>query len=85
WLYYDAKSMTSNEIFNKYKLNEALRSYTKEQNDRLFKVVFSSFGGSRCEEDEEAVRIIIDGALEKLCADRTAPDRVLDYLVKTLW
>ncbi|MGN1104894.1 MAG: TetR/AcrR family transcriptional regulator [Candidatus Coproplasma sp.] len=83
WIYYDAKLMTSSEIFNKYKLNAALESYTKEQNDRLFNAIYPALGcGPDC--DGEALRIIIDGTFEKLCTRRQGAEEVIDYLVKVL-
>ncbi|MGN0807047.1 MAG: TetR/AcrR family transcriptional regulator [Candidatus Coproplasma sp.] len=82
-LYFDAKQMTSGEIFNKYKLNEALRTYTQEQNDRLFKTVYSTLcDGAEC--DESTVRTIIDGTFEKLCSQKASAENVINYLVKAL-
>lgn len=84
-LYYDAKSMTSRDIFNKYKLNEALRSYTSKLNDELLEIIFSTLDDCRSEQDKATLRIIIDGAFEKLCNEKNAPDEVIRYLVKTIW
>lgn len=48
-LYFDAKAMTCSAVFNKYKLNEALYSYTAGQNDALwYKIlikIFECFAG----------------------------------------
>ncbi|MGN1061263.1 MAG: TetR/AcrR family transcriptional regulator [Candidatus Coproplasma sp.] len=84
-LYLDAKSMTGCDIFNKYKLNEALRSYTAKRNGELSDVIFSSFNGARSERDKAALRIIVDGAFEKLCNEKAAPDDVIKYLVNIIW
>ncbi|MGN0452215.1 MAG: TetR/AcrR family transcriptional regulator [Ruminococcus sp.] len=85
FLYFDAKSMTSCSIFNKYKLNETLCSYTAEQNDNLLGIIFASLGESVSEQDKISLRIIINGSFEKLCNERLNPDGVIDWLVNTLW
>ncbi|MGN0812649.1 MAG: TetR/AcrR family transcriptional regulator [Candidatus Coproplasma sp.] len=82
-LYFDAKLMTSGGIFNKYKLNGALRTYTQKQNDKLFKAIYPSLGGSS-ERDEAVLRIIIDGTFEKLCTQKLCAEEVINYLVKAL-
>ena len=84
-LYFDAKSMTSYDIFNKYKLNEALRSYTAEQNDNLLEIIFSSLDDGISEQDKMSLRIIVNGSFEKLCNEKIAPDGVIDRLVNMLW
>lgn len=84
-LYLDAKSMTCVDIFNKYKLNEVLRSYTAKESDELLKIVFSSLGDGAFNGDEESFGIILNGTFEKLCSEKIAPDGVLNRLVNILW
>lgn len=84
-LYFDAKSMTSRDIFNKYKLNEALYSYTAEQNDNLWETILSSLDDRVSEQDKGSLRIIVNGSFEKLCNEKIAPDGVIDRLVNILW
>lgn len=84
-IYFDAVSMTSCDIFNKYKLNETLFAYTAEQNDNLSEMIFLSLGDSISEHDKKSVRIIINGSFEKLCHEKTAPDGVIEMLVNMLW
>ena len=84
-LYFDAKSMTSCDIFNKYKLNEALCSYTAEQNDNLLEIIFSTLDEGLSEQDKASLRIIVNGSFEKLCNEKIAPDGVIDRLVNILW
>lgn len=84
-LYFDAKSMTSCDIFNKYKLNEALYSYTTEENDNLWKIILSSLEDGIAEQDKISLRIIVNGSFEKLCNEKIAPDGVIDRLVNILW
>lgn len=83
WQYFDAKQMTSSEIFNKYNLNSALRLFTEEQNEKLFKVIYTALGGSS-QRDEQTLRIIVDGAFEKLCKEKLSAEEVINYLVKAL-
>ena len=85
FLYFDAKSITSCEIFNKYKLNEALYAYTAEQNDALWKKISSSMHAVASEQDRISFRIIVDGCFEKLCNEKITPDGVIDRLVNILW
>lgn len=84
-LYFDAKSMTSCDIFNKYKLNETLSAYTAEQNDTLLDILFLSLGDGISEQDKSSIRIIINGSFEKLCHKKIAPEGVIDRLVNLLW
>lgn len=84
-LYFDAKSMTGCDIFNKYKLNEAVYKYTSEQNDSLLEIIFSSLDDGISEQDKASLRIIIDGSFEKLCHEKIAPDGVMKWLVNLLW
>lgn len=84
-LYFDAKSMTSCDIFNKYKLNEALYSYTTEQNDSLWEIIFSSLDNNISEQDKICLRIIVNGSFEKICNENLAPNGVINKLVNILW
>lgn len=84
-LYFDVKSMTSCDIFNKYKLNEALYSYTAEQNDNLWKIILSSIDEGISEQNKISLRIIVDGSFEKICNEKISPDGVIDRLVNILW
>lgn len=82
--YYDAKQISREEIFNKYKLNDAIRAYTAEQNDKLWAMVAGSVS---VPQKATAVRIIVDGAFEKLCrADDPAAhaEDVIERLVKLI-
>lgn len=84
-LYFDAKLMTGCDIFNKYKLNEALYSYTTEQNNNLWKIILSSLDDGISEQDEMSLSIIVNGSFEKLCNEKIAPDGVIERLVNILW
>lgn len=85
YLYFDTVLMTSCDIFNKYRLNETLYSYTAEQNNNLLDIIFSSSADSISPQDKISLRIIINGSLEKLCNEKIAPDGVIDRLVHMLW
>ncbi|MDD6995464.1 MAG: TetR/AcrR family transcriptional regulator [Candidatus Borkfalkiaceae bacterium] len=84
-LYFDAKSMTSRDIFNKYKLNEAISSFTATENERLLNIVFSSLNCAISQQDKTVLRIVINGSFEKLCNEKIAPERVINWLVNQLW
>lgn len=83
-LYYDAKIMTRGEIFNKYMLNQTLLAYTAERNHALWETLCTSFG-QRSPEELAALRIIVDGSLEKLCGSGAAAEPVIEKLVDFLW
>lgn len=82
-LYYDAKTMTGERIFNKYKLNGRLRAYAGEQIDSLWAIVSESFS-STAPEELGILRIIVDGSFEKLGGASTEADAVIERLVKLL-
>lgn len=84
-LYFDAKIMTSSNIFNKFKLNEAIYSYTAEQNDILLTTIFSSLDDGISERDKISLQIIVDSSFERLCNEKIAPDGVMEWLVNILW
>lgn len=83
-LYFDSKIMIRKDIFNKYKLNGKIYSYTAEQNDALWEMIAVSWGDSTSERDTGTLRIIIDGAFEKLCDSHIDPDAVIERLVQLL-
>lgn len=89
YIYFDSKRMTRNEIFNKYKLNQAIYAYTKEKSACLWETIAASFRGSLSETDKKVFRIIVDGSFEKLCEDCSSLEDVLkdmiERLVKLLW
>ncbi len=85
YLYFDSKQMTRSEIFNKYNLNERIDSYAEEQNDALWTILSSAFcDDSVPDSDRYALRMIIDGTLEKLCRTQSNPNQVIERLVKLL-
>lgn len=84
YLYFDSKTMIRRDIFNKYKLNEAIYSYTTEQNDILWEIISTSFGDGTSEQKMETLRIIVDGSFEKLCNERFNPDAVIERLVQLI-
>ena len=81
-LYYDAKVMTRSDIFNKYKLNAAIGAFTARQNDALWELIAASL---RADDDSRTLRIIVDGAFEKLCREGLEPDGVIKRMANILW
>lgn len=84
-LYFDSKVMTRCEIFNKYKLNKAIYDCTVQYADSLWDLISASFPHSLSGADKAALRVIVDGSLEKLCRDGSNPDAVIERLVYWLW
>ena len=84
-LYFDAKSMTNRDIFNKYKLNGVIYSYTAEQNDSLLAIIFSSLDDNISDQDKISLGIIVNGSFEKLCNEKISPEGVIERLVNILW
>lgn len=84
-LYFDSKIMTRREIFNKYKLNKTIYACTIRNADSLWNVIAASFNDSPSEADKAALRIIVDGSMEKLCCTGSNPDAVIERLVYWLW
>lgn len=84
-LYFDSKVITRHEIFNKYKLNTTIYECTVRHGDALWDIVAASFDQDLAEQDKEALRIIVDGSLEKLCDAGLEPDAVIERLVYWLW
>lgn len=82
-LYFDSKTMIRSEVFNKYKLNSVIRAYADKQNDALWATISAAFG-IQTENEGCALRVVVDGTLEKLCDTHTNPDNVLERLVKFL-
>lgn len=85
YIYFDSKKMTCNDIFNKYKLNQAIDAYTKEKSDGLWEMIAASFWGEVSETDKKVLRIIVDGSFEKLCEDGSVLEEVIERLVEVLW
>lgn len=83
YLYFDSKTMTRKDVFNKYKLNDTIDAFTASQNDNLWAIIVSSFKKSIT--DEQTLRIIVDGVFEKLCNDGLNPENVINRLVGILW
>lgn len=53
YIYFDSKRMTCNDIFNKYKLNQAIYAYAKEKSDGLWEMIAASFWGEVSETDKK--------------------------------
>ncbi|MGN0802689.1 MAG: TetR/AcrR family transcriptional regulator [Candidatus Faecivicinus sp.] len=79
-LYFDSKVMTRAEIFNKYKLNEVIHLHISQKGDALWAQICSLLHPR----DPGVLRIIVDGALEKLCSEHLDPHSVIERLVELL-
>ena len=83
-LYFDSKTMIHRDIFNKYKLNEAIYAYAAGQNEVLWNIISASFSDKASEEEMKTFRIIVEGSFEKLCDARQNPDAVIERLKQLL-
>lgn len=81
-VYFEAKMMTRKDIFNKYKLNASVNAYTSAQNDELWSILILSLKRGLSARDAGTVRIIVDGAFEKLCDAGLCPDQVIERLLE---
>ncbi|MGN1478992.1 MAG: hypothetical protein ACI4XH_04425, partial [Acutalibacteraceae bacterium] len=80
YLYFDSKTMTRDEIFNKYNINDSIKAFTLKQSDKLWATVSKAFSA----DDLDSLRYIIDGTFEMLTNAGIAPDSVIERLVKIL-
>ena len=67
YLYFDSKAMTRNDIFNKYKLNRTLYSYTSKHNDTLWETISTFFDSMTSKEDMET--LLLTPLLRLLCPE----------------
>lgn len=80
YLYYEIKRMTRSDIFNKFRLNNVILSYTEQQNNAVWEKIATVFSSDASSEDAKVLKIIIDGALEKQLALRENPAPVIKKL-----
>ena len=83
-VYFDAKMMTRKAVFNKYKLNASVYDYTSALNDELWNDLILSLKMEPHAQDTDTLRIIVDGAFEKLCDVGLSPDNVTERLAELL-
>lgn len=83
-LYFESKRMTRPDIFNKYKLNEALSAFARDRNDRLWGLIAPVLLRSCAAEDRPALRLIIDGTFEKTSEEPCLSSEIVRNLVKVL-
>lgn len=84
-LYFDTKRMTNHSIFNKYRLNQVVYEDITKKAEALWGVLSSSFSEEKAEEEREALRIILDGAFEKLCEAEKFQEKVIERLMRIIW
>lgn len=81
-LYCDARYMVRGEIFNKYKLNDVLQAHTARQSERLWQTISGAFPGPLTPEEQTALRIAVEGAVDRLIEAHISPDSIIERLVK---
>lgn len=84
-IYFDSKVMTCNNIFNKYKLNQTVYTYTARMAESLWAIIAMSFHGQKSDTERKSLQIIVDGSFEKLCNLGASSDDVIERLMKLLW
>lgn len=80
YLYYEMKKMTRSDIFNKFRLNDVILSYAESQNNAVWEKISSVIVSGKSSEDAKVLKVIIDGAFEKLISMHGAPAPVIKRL-----
>ncbi|MDY3845559.1 MAG: TetR/AcrR family transcriptional regulator [Eubacteriales bacterium] len=78
-LYFSSKTMTRDEVFNKYTLNLSVSAFAKQKENELWDCICPFL--TKC---DDAVKVIVDGAFEKLLRENEDCDRVIRRL-EALW
>lgn len=81
-LYYESKKMTGKEIFNKYKLNEIIRSFAEKQSDNIWDALNSAMNITA--DESEIIKTIVDGAFEKLFENKLSPKAIIKRLANLI-
>ena len=84
WLYCDSQTMIADAIFNKYKLNDVIRTYAVERHYSIWEKISSWSNSDKTESELAALKIIIDGSLKELSDSQINPQFVIEKLVKIL-
>lgn len=79
-VYFQSHCMVRNEIFNKYSLNESIRLLAQSNHKKIKFSIEKKLPQS----DKDALMIIIDGSLQKLCESEGSGEEVLNRLVTLL-
>ena len=78
-LFFDSKVMTRDDVFNKYTLNLSVSAFAKQKEKELWDSISPFL--TQC---DDAVKIIVDGAFEKLLHENVDCDSVIRRL-EALW
>lgn len=76
-VYFQSHCMMRKEIFNKYALNDSIRSLAQNNHEKIKACLEKKLPVN----DKEALMIIIDGSLQKLCEAKEYSEKVIDGLV----
>ncbi|MGN1306259.1 MAG: TetR/AcrR family transcriptional regulator [Faecousia sp.] len=80
--YFDAACMVRGEIFNKYCLNSAVGEFAMQRHAALWEKL--QLCGSMSAEEASAYRLIVDGAFDRVIAQRAEPEQVITVLRRLL-
>ena len=81
-IYFESSLMTHDEIFNKYALNDSVRSYAKGNHIKVWNRICSAARLS--DETAGSAKIIVDGAFKELRNNAQASEKVIGFLVDCL-
>lgn len=84
WIYYDSQAMTDRAIFNKYNLNDVIRTYAFARHSHIWEKILECIGSGITEAELPALKAIVDGAFKELSGSRIPPEQVIERLVKIL-
>ena len=82
--YFDAACMVRGEIFNKYCLNGAVGEFALCRHTALWEKLQPRLCGSMSAEEASTYRLIVDGAFDRVIAQRAQPDKVIAVLRRLL-
>ncbi len=84
-LYFKSKLIVREEIFNKYNINLAVRTYALKLHDGFGAPIAEILFDGMSAEDAHSYKTIIDGTFEKLISAGENPDKIIKTLAGILW
>lgn len=79
-LYYETKKMTRSDVFNKFQLNDVILTFVEQQNKIVWKQITNAFILDAALNGTGVLKIIVDGAFEKLLDLHEDPAQVIKRL-----
>lgn len=79
-VYFQSHCMVRDDIFNKYALNDSIRLLAQGNHNKIKAYIEKNLPQA----DKDALMIIIDGSLQKLCETKKYEEKVIERLVTLL-